>query len=90
MTKKQIIGYYRKWKNTPIYYDLWYVYKRPSQAKLNAYKEIVDKCYYANGIKPVVLTHNTSMFTMGYAIGDTFYVETPTQTAAAKISELEN
>ena len=73
-----------------MYHDLWYVYKRPSEAKLNAYKKLVDKCYYAYGRKPVVLTYNTSVFTMGYAIGDTFYVETPTQTATAKISELEN
>ena len=90
MTKNQIKKYYTIWKHTPFYYDLWYVYKHPSEAKLNAYKEIVDKCYYANGVKPVVLTYNTSMFTMGYAIGDTFYIETPTQTVTAKISELEN
>lgn len=90
MTKNRIKEYYCKWKNTPIYYDLWYVYKRPSEAKLYEYKKLVDKCYYANGRKPVVLTYNTFMFTMGYTIGDTFYLETPTQTVTAKISELED
>ena len=90
MTKNQIKGYYTRWKNTPIYHDIWHVYKRPSYAKINAYEKLVDKCYYANGRKPVVLTYNTCMFTMGYAIGDTFYLETPTQTITAKISELED
>ena len=90
MTKKQISSYYRKWENTPIYYDLWYVYKRPSKFKIDAYERIVDKCYYASGRKPVVLTYNTFMFTMGYSIGDTFYIETPTKTVTAKISELED
>lgn len=89
MTKASMNEYYHTWRNTPIYYDLWYVYKHPSDAKLNAYKKIVDKCYYANGRKPVVLTYNKYMFIMGYAIGDTFYIETPTQTITAKISELE-
>lgn len=89
MTKKRINEYYRQWRKTPIYHDLWYCYAQPSENKLNAYKRLVDKCYHANGTKPVVLTFNTFMFTMGYAIGDTFYIETPTQTVTAKISELE-
>ena len=90
MTKQQIKRYYTIWKNRPIYYDLWYVYKRPSQAKISEYKKIVDKCYYAYGRKPSVLDYNAKVFTMGYAIGDTFYVVTPTQTVTAKISELED
>lgn len=90
MTKKQIKNYYYQWKNTPMGHDLWCVYKRPSEAKLYAYKKLVDKCYYANGRKPVVLTYNTDVFTMGYAIGDTFYIETHTKTVTAKISELED
>ena len=89
MTKNQIKSYYTIWKNAPIYRGLWSVYERPSQAKVNVYKELVDKCYDNYGRKPVILTYNTNVFTMGYAIGDTFYVETPTQTANAKISELE-
>lgn len=90
MTKSRINEYYRIWRNTPIYHDIWHCYAHPSDSKLKAFKYCVDKCYYANGTKPVVLTYNAAMFTVGYTIGDTFYIETPTQTVTAKISELEN
>lgn len=88
MTKNQIKRYYIIWKYRG-HISPEHVYKRPSLTKMKIYDSICAKCYRQCGRKPSVLTYNTFMFTMGYAIGDTFYVETPTKTVTAKISELE-
>lgn len=89
MTKSRIKEYYNIWKRghhlTPEH-----VYIKPSATKMKIYNNICEKCYRQYGRNPSVLTYNTFVFTVGYTIGDTFYIETPTQTVTAKISELEN
>lgn len=89
MTKARIKEYYQIWKHRK-HISPEHVYVKPSATKMKIYSNICEKCYRQYGRNPSVLTYNTFMFTMGYAIGDTFYVETPTQTATAKISELED
>ena len=89
MTKKQIKRYYTIWKHRD-HISPKQVYIKPSATKMKIYNDICEKCYCQDGHNPSVLTYNARIFTMGYTIGDTFYVETPTQTVTAKISELEN
>lgn len=88
MTKKRIKEYYQIWK-THQYFTPEHAYNKPSATKMKIYNNICEKCYRQYGRNPSVLTYNTFMFTVGYAIGDTFYIETPSQTVATKISELE-
>ena len=89
MTKQQIKKYYTIWKHSN-HISPEHVYIKPSLTKMKIYDNICEKCYRQGGHNPSVLTYNTFMFTMGYAIGDMFYVETPTKTLTAKISEMEN
>lgn len=89
MTKNQIKRYYTIWKHRD-HISPEHIYIKPSAEKMKIYKNIREKCYRQFGINPTILTYNTFMFTMGYEIDGTFYVETPTQTVTAKISELEN
>lgn len=88
MTKEKIREYYQIWK-TREHITPEHVYTKPSATKMKIYNNICEKCYRQYGRNPSVLTYNTFMFTVGYAIGDTFYIETPTQTVTAKFSELE-
>ncbi len=88
MTKKQINAYYQIWK-THLHVTPEHVYVKPSATKMKIYNNICEKCYRQHGRNPSVLTFNAFMFTVGYAIGDAFYIETPTQTVTAKISDLE-
>lgn len=89
MTKQQIKKYYTIWKHRN-HISPEHVYSKPSLTKMKIYDNICEKCYRQGGHNPSVLTYNTFMFTIGYAIGDMFYVETPTKTLTAKISEMEN
>lgn len=89
MTKKRINEYFRIWKNRT-HISPEHVYIKPSDTKMKIYNNLCAKCYAKGGRNPSILTYNAFMFTMGYIIDDTFYIETPTQTVTAKISELEN
>lgn len=88
MTRTRIKQYYKTWKKHTLR-SVFNCYNQPSESKIQIWNDICMNCYLNNGRYPTVLTYNCQMFTMGYAIGDVFYIITPTQTVTAKISELE-
>lgn len=51
-------------------YNLWSIYKYPSQAKLDAYAACKRKCYEMGGWGGKILSFNCQMFTFGFLTQD--------------------
>lgn len=56
--------------------SLYDVYDRPSHAKIWAYENCADKCYYENGRDFGICSHNTFGFTVSWRTADGLRIET--------------